>query len=108
MWEEAVRTDPTEVDPTLLRHQFRAQLQRIPKAEALSRTASSVALAASQLGLLAGAAETALGLVAATPWPSQALVTPIQEAYFEGIDSSKQEQLFELGYRHGRALIGPS
>lgn len=105
MWQSALATDPGELDPGALREQFEQQLRTTPSASALSESAMTTALAASQLGLLAGASEVALGMASASAPPERSMADPVQQAFHRGLDVGEQQQLFELGYQHGRALF---
>jgi hypothetical protein len=104
MWQDAVSTAAQNLDPAALRNQFEQQVRTTPSAQALSQTAMAAALSASRLGLLAGAAEVALGHFEASPPAEQTLADPIQKAYREGVDAQTQRRLFELGYQNGRSL----
>jgi hypothetical protein len=103
MWKDAVATAPGE--PAALRAQFEQQVQTCPKAEGLSSTAMAAALSASRLGLLAGAADVALGLLPALASPGPGLADPVQQAYREGMDAEGQRRLFDLAYQNGRGLL---
>jgi hypothetical protein len=104
MWQNAVITDPEQLQPTALRGQFAEQLRTTPNADALSKTAMAAALGASQLGILTGMAEVALGLATPSSPPNEKLADPIQRAYRDGLDAQGQKSLFDLGYQVGRSL----
>lgn len=106
MWQDAALINPGDLEPVVLREQFEKQLLSTPTAAALSQSAMAAALDASRLGLLAGAAEVALGAATAAPSPTQTLAEPVQKAYREGLDTESQRHLFELGYQHGLSLVG--
>lgn len=102
MWQQAVATAPQ--DPSELRARFQQQLTTTPSAQALSSSAMAAALGAAQLGLLAGAAEVALGHVPPLQVPEQSLADPVQQAYLQGLDTTTQRDLFQLAYQVGRGL----
>lgn len=104
MWKDTVAFDPTINQPAALRKEFGKRLKTTPKAEALSQSALTAALGATQLGILTGAAEVALGIAEAAPPPAQTVADPIQEAYTQGLDIDQQNLLFDLGYQFGRAV----
>jgi hypothetical protein len=104
MWHDAVASAPG--DPAELRAQFEQQVLDAPNAQAMSKTALTVALNAARLGVLAGVADAALRPALTSP-PSiqENLADPVQQAYREGVDAEAQRRLFDLGYENGRSLL---
>jgi hypothetical protein len=105
MWQHAVQIDHTELEPSVLTNHLEEQIKTTPNVEALSQTAMTTALRASQLGLLTGAAEVALGVAKdGSEIPRQTMSDCVQQAYREGLDIQAQQDLFELGYQYGTRI----
>jgi len=103
IWSEATALAGGErPGATALRAQFAEQLSSRPSARALSQSAMASALQASQLGLLVGTAEAALGPL---PPPNETLAEAVQQAYASGVDESTSRKLFQLGYQSARSLV---
>lgn len=101
MWQDAVDIDPHSIDPAAIRDQFEQQIKSAPTAEALSKTAMESALRATELGVFTGAAEVSMGTAKAGARQPESLADSVQQAYRQGLDPERQQELFQLGYQYG-------